>query len=104
MMQADRSTLLDDALRLTHEMLARAGIPDWQMVIHLEVERRQLLERAFATSEPLSEDLAVKVRALLALDKRLLEISSDGRDHLAGELSQVNKGSRANHAYQANMR
>ena len=104
MMHRCRSKLLDDALSLTHEMVAKAEVHDWQTVIDLEARRRQTLEQAFATRDPLSEDLAAKVHAILDLDKGLLEVSTRSRDELGGELSQVSKGNRANHAYQANMR
>ncbi len=98
-----RSQMLDEAVGLTHAMIELAQADEWQQVIDTEAQRRRLLEQAFATYEPLSEALAAKVRHILELDKGLLEISTRLRDEIGGEIGQVSRGNRANHAYQANM-
>ena len=100
--QSDRTQLLDRALDLTHQMLQGSEAGEWQQVIAQEQDRRQLLEQAFSTREPLSELLAAKVRQILELDKRLLEASTCEREELGGALSRYNRGSRASHAYRAN--
>jgi hypothetical protein len=97
----NRFDLFDQALRLTHGMLENAESNDWQTVIALEARRRTMLEQAFATREPLSEELAARVREILDLDKGLLEISTRLRDQLGGELNQLNKANRASQAYRA---
>lgn len=102
-MTRSREQLLDEAVRLTREMSDSAESDDWQAVIAMEAKRRHKLEQAFATHEPLSEELAAKVRLILDLDKGLLEVSTRVRDELGDEIGQVSKGNRANHAYQANM-
>jgi hypothetical protein len=97
----NRSDLLDQALGLTYGMLENAEANEWQTVIALEARRRQMLEQAFATREPLNEELALRVREILDLDKGLLEVSTRLRDQLGGELNQMNKANRASQAYRA---
>lgn len=101
-LQADRVKLLDQALDMTHRMLQDGEAGEWQQVIEQEQQRRQLLEQAFSTREPLNEVLAATVRRILELDKVLLEASSRERDEVGGELSRYNRGSRASDAYRAN--
>lgn len=100
-MNTDQTAMIEQAVGLTRDMLELADQGSWQDVIALEVERRQLLEQAFATREPLTEAGAGGVRLILDLDKRLLHASLEERAQVAGELSQSNRASRANHAYQA---
>ncbi len=98
----DRVRLLGQALDLTHQMLKDGEAGEWQQVIEQEQQRRQLLEQAFSTREPLNEVLAATVRRILELDKVLLEASGRERDEVGGELSRYNRGSRASDAYRAN--
>ncbi len=100
-MSAEREHLLGEALRQTHRMLELAAQQDWQAVVGLEAERRDLLERAFATREPLTEALADCVRQLLDLDKVLLEASVRIRDEVGDELGRLHKGRRGTRAYRA---
>lgn len=102
-MSTTQTELLDQALGLTHRMLENAQAGDWQAVIAQECERRRLLERAFATRQPLNAAQAVSVRRILDLDKGLLEISTQLRDGIGDELGQLQKGNRASQAYRANI-
>ena len=102
-MDSGRDALLEQALGMTYRMLELAEQDQWQEVIVLEARRRGLLEQAFASMEPLSEAQAEQVRRILALDKGLIEASTRIRDQLGEALEQIHRGSRANHAYQANM-
>ncbi len=96
-----RQQLLDQALAFSQEMcdLAEQGL--WTEVIELEAQRRQVLERAFATRDPVTEDLAQRVRAILDLDKGLMELSLRLRDEVADELGQFNRSRKASTAYRA---
>ncbi len=102
-MDGGRDALLEQALDMTCRMLALAEQDQWQEVIGLEARRRGVLEQAFASMEPLNEAQAEQVRRILALDKGLIEASTRVRDQLGEALEQINRGNRANHAYQANM-
>lgn len=102
-MERTRAQLLEQALGLTYRMLEGVDLDDWPAVIELESERRRLLERAFATRDPLVPEQAEVVRRILDLDKGLIEASTRVRDEIGDALEQLGRGSRANQAYQANM-
>jgi hypothetical protein len=60
-----------------------------------------LLEQAFATRAPIDDVIAERVKAILALDKRLMAQTVSARDGLAAEVSRATKGRKATSAYQA---
>lgn len=99
-MTANRHQLLDDALAMSERMAKLGDAGDWEAVIALEPERRELLERAFSTHVPADEFVANRVRAILDLDKQLMAQSVVARDRIATELSTSNKGRKAASAYQ----
>jgi len=99
-----RQQLLDQALTFSQQMCELAEQGDWSEVIQLEAQRRQVLERAFATREPVTEDLAQRVRAILDLDKGLMDLSLRLRDEAAVELGQFNRSRKASNAYRASAR
>jgi hypothetical protein len=100
-MTESRHQLLDDALAMSERMAALGDAGDWPAVIALEPERRSLLERAFATHAPLDEVIADRVKAILALDKRLMAQTVTARDGLAADISRATRGRKATSAYQA---
>jgi hypothetical protein len=93
--------LLDDALDLSRRMAELGESGEWESVIALEAERRQLLEQAFATHLPADEIVADRVKAILEFDRRLMSRSLDARERVAAELAATNKGRKAANAYQA---
>ena len=100
-MIASRHQLLDDALDMSRRMASLGDAGEWDAVIELEPERRNLLERAFATHAPADEIVAERVRAILDLDKRLMAQSIESRDRIAEELGQTSRGRKAASAYQS---
>lgn len=96
-----RHQLLNDALEMSRRMASLGDVGDWDAVIELEPERRNLLEQAFSTHAPADELVAERVRAILDLDKRLMAQSVRARNRLADELSQSSKGRKAASAYQS---
>ena len=100
-MGPSRHQLLNDALEMSRRMASFGDIGDWDAVIELEPERRNLLEQAFSTHAPADELVAERVRAILDLDKRLMAQSIEARDRVADELSQASKGRKATSAYQS---
>jgi len=100
-MGPSRHQLLNDALEMSRRMASFGDIGDWDAVIELEPERRNLLEQAFSTHAPADELVAERVRAILDLDKRLMAQSIEARDRVADELSQSSKGRKATSAYQS---
>lgn len=100
-MAGSRHQLLDDALAMSRRMAELGDDGDWEAVIELEPQRRELLEQAFATHVPADEFVAQRVRAILDLDKRLMAQSVEARERIAVELSQASKGRKATTAYEA---
>ena len=75
----------------------RAGA--WDRVIDLERQRRAQLEQAFAVKAPVDEVTAASIRAILDLDRQLIELGSLARDAVAGELSGAQRGRKVARAY-----
>lgn len=100
-MTPSRHQLLNDALGMSQRMAELGDAGEWNAVIALEPERRSLLEQAFATHAPVDEIVADRVKAILALDKRLMARSIEARDKIAEELGDTTKGRKATNAYKA---
>jgi hypothetical protein len=96
-----RHQLLDEALALTKRMAQLGDGDDWQAVVELEPQRRQLLQRAFATQLPVDEVMAERVRAILDLDKHLMALTVSAKERIAGDISRSNKGRAAANAYRS---
>lgn len=92
--------LLDEALALSHAMLARGSEGDWDDVVALEAQRKDMLRSAFAAGAEF-DPVGVKQRVeeILALDKQLVSASIKARDAIASELSGFNRGRKAARAY-----
>ena len=93
--------LLDEALALSREMLTLGEQGEWERVIELEPQRREMLHRAFARQGPLNETDAGRIRDILKLDKSLIQCGIQARDAVAGELSQMRLGKKVAQAYRA---
>ncbi len=100
-MNLSRHQLLDDALAMSQRMTELGEAGDWDEVIALEPQRRQLLEQAFATHAPADEFVTERVRAILDLDKHLMARSVEARDQVAEEIGRAGRGRRATGAYSA---
>lgn len=98
---AARHALMDEALALTDRMVDLGDAGEWEQVIETEVRRRRLLEAAFSTRTQVDEELAGKVRRLLATDQALMARARDIQGRLADELTQSNRGRAATSAYRA---
>lgn len=100
-MTTSRHQLLNDALAMSQRMAALGEAGDWEAVIDLEPQRRELLEQAFATHAPVDSVIAERVRVILELDRQLMTQSIEARDRVAGEISRASRGRKATNAYQA---
>ena len=100
-MAPSRHRLLEDALDMSRRMAELGDAGDWDAVVEIEPQRRDLLEKAFATHSPVDELVAERVKAILELDKQLMQQSMAARDRIAAELGHANKGRKATNAYQA---
>lgn len=97
----NRHQLLDEAVAMSQRMAALGDAGEWDEVVELEPKRREILQEAFATKDPIDETLARRVREILDLDKSLIEKSLEARDSIASELGQTSKGRKVVHAYHA---
>jgi hypothetical protein len=100
-MHAGRHALLEQALELTRQMGAHAQNGAWDAVIELERQRRTALEQAFAVEAPVDDTTAARIRTILDLDRQLIELGSQARDAVAGELSSAQRGRKVARAYGA---
>lgn len=100
-MTTSRHQLLNDALAMSQRMAALGAAGDWEAVIDLEPQRRELLEQAFATHAPVDSVIAERVQGILELDRNLMMQSIEARDWVAGEISRASRGRKATNAYQA---
>jgi len=100
-MRPSRHQLLNDALTMSQRMTELGDAGDWDGVVALESQRRQLLEQAFATHAPADEFVTERVRAILDLDKHLMARSVEARDLVAEEIGRTGRGRRAAGAYNA---
>lgn len=100
-MPASRHQLLDDALAMSRQMVELGDVGDWEAVIALEPARRELLEQAFATHAPADEFITERVRAILDLDRSLMQRTVQARDAIAAELGRNREGRKAAAAYQS---
>jgi hypothetical protein len=103
-MSPSRHGLLDEALAISRRMAELGGLGEWEAVVALEPQRRQLLEQAFATHAPPDEFVTDRVRAILDLDKRLMAQSLEAREQVAREIAQHGRGRRATQAYHSAQR
>jgi len=89
---------------MTEEMLERARQGEWDALGALERERRQSLERFFATKVSVQEApfVADGIRALMALDQEIMALCRLARDDVAQQAGIVSQGRRAEAAYNAN--
>ena len=94
-----RHQLLTEALSISRRMAELGESDQWSEVIELEAERRDLLEQAFANHLPADALVAERVKAILALDKRLMARSVDARDRIAAAIAQNAKGRKMQSAY-----
>ena len=95
-----RNRLLMEALHTTEEMASLGDAGDWRAVVEKEIQRRALLEQAFAGNrKPADEQMAATINAILALDKQLMRQGQVARSEVAAELGKMNKGRKGAKAY-----
>ncbi len=95
-----RNGLLTEALQVTEEMASLGDAGEWSAVVEKEMQRRVLLEQAFAGNhKPADEQMAATINAILALDKQLMRQGQVARDEVAAELGKMKKGRKGAKAY-----
>ncbi len=91
--------LIDETLFLTERMLACGQQGDWAQVIDLERERRARLGQLFAVDAAVDGATAQRLRDILDLDRRLIQLGAQVRDAVAAELSNAQLGRKVTRAY-----
>jgi hypothetical protein len=90
---------LERALRLSEQLAALADGGDVSQTVRLDAERRQLLESARATSQPLDEQSRGILREITALNDRTLGLMEHRRRAKGREMDIAAVGRRAVAAY-----
>jgi hypothetical protein len=94
-----RQQLLDEAVRLSHDMTVSGSRGEWAEVIELEARRSAILAQAFAEAVPADEATARQINTILEADKRLMNLSVEARDEAAVELANMQRGRKVQRAY-----
>lgn len=96
-----RTDDLERALQLSQALRDRVEAADWPAAAELEVERRSLLERFFATPPPAAElpDAIRLLRELISANDALVGVAEHLQRGLAREAETVATGRRAVLAY-----
>lgn len=93
-------TGVTEVLSLTAAMLDSARAQDWASVANLEATRAVLLHEVFEQSGLYApEQLAGLAQQLLDSDRELIDLGTQARDAVAGELTQLRQQRRAHEAY-----
>ncbi len=92
---------LSAALSVTEEMMSAAEDAAWDRLSALETDRQALLRDAFADPIPDADGAAMAdlIRRIQVLNQRLVNLSSQGREGVAGALGAIAAGRRARAAY-----
>lgn len=102
---AARRAWLERAEGLSREMLAAAGVGDWDRVRELDRQRRPLVEEAFAGAldDEARRTLEPALRRLAHLNEALLARAAEARDERGSAARSAGEGRRAVAAYQASV-
>lgn len=92
------STVLEQALQLTADMLVAARAQQWERLVTLEAEREPLLLRQHGTDAATHAQLG----ELLARDRELQALVRDARDAAAVQWQRENGRAQAISAYAQN--
>ncbi len=102
-LQLPALTDLELALEVSGRLHACVQASDWAGAAGLEAERRQLLERYFASPQPAADlpRAVVLLKELIALNDALVGIAEHVQRGLAREADTLAIGRRATRAYSA---
>lgn len=97
---------LKEIVRLSREMLGRAGELEWDKVASLEVSRKRLVMECFRepTSEQDGAEVAAAIKEILNLNQQVTELGKQCQAQLGGEIHAHNRGRTATSAYLSHTR
>ncbi len=93
--------LLNAIVQLSHRMHDLAVEGNWNEVVRLEQERRDLIADCFAPDNPFqdNERAARRIRRILDRDRGLMAMGEDHKSELGATLQKVQRGRSAARAY-----
>lgn len=105
-MDSVRRKQLTEIVRLSKEMLDRAGQLEWDEVVPLEVRRKQLVMECFRepTPEQDAAEVAAAIREILSLNQQVAELGKQCQAELGTEIHTHNRGRAASSAYLSHTR
>lgn len=96
-MSSSRSAIIDKAVDLSREMLARAREKNWEALQQRQAERDALLQRGLA--EPIPAELqalaSASIAAVKAIDMDILKIIETNKKDVQNSLSKLQSGKKA---------
>jgi len=93
---------LKQIIDMTKLMLAHAQSGDWNTVISMEADRQLKMDEYF-TMSPSAEDaewITDGILSVINMDKEIMDLGRSDLDKLGDTLSQIQRGKRAQFAYQ----
>ncbi len=105
-MDRARREQFEEIIRLSKEMLDRAGELEWEKVALLEVTRKQLVMDCFRrpTPEQDSEEVAAMIKVILDLNQQVTLLGKESQAQLGTEIHAHNRGRAATSAYLSHTR
>ena len=97
-----KQTTLDEIISMTERMLGYAQSAEWNKVISIEATRQNKLQEYFSIKPSLDDAEWIKegITSIVNMDKKIMELGSSDLDKLGNTLSHVNRGKKAQFAYQ----
>lgn len=99
-----RKNQLQNAVKCSETMLKDAKAGNWEKVYEIEVQRSELLGKLFSSSnqEINVDDMDDKIRKIIAINKKLEEITVKARANVHSDIISINKGRQAVNLYAQN--
>ena len=95
---------LEQLLEQSKQIYDLAVAGEWEQAEELDVERKKLIKACFTPQANFHdpEKAASKVREIIELDNKVVELSEKARGELRGALNAFRRGRQATEAYQQN--
>lgn len=105
-MDSKRTQVLRDIIQISQAMLAMARDNEWERVVLLEGERRQMVRGCFdkPTRDQDAPEVAVAIREILSLNQEVAELGRRCKDQLGADIRAQNMGRSASAAYLSHAR
>ncbi len=95
---------LQSAITCSEIMLKDAEAGNWDRVFDIEVQRSELLEKLFSSTDQENnvDEMDAKIREIIAINKKLEAITLKARDSAQDDITSINKGRHAISSYAQN--